>query len=255
MLDVSFAGALLAGLLSFVSPCVLPIVPPYLAWLAGLSFEELRESETVSGRSRQIVMAAIAFVMGFSAVFIALGATASIFGQKMREYLAWTVKIGSMEIGVLSGIAGLVIIIMGLHFLGVFRIAFLYREARVQVEKKPAGLLGAFVIGMAFAFGWTPCVGPVLATILFVAGSEDTAARGAMLLGAYSAGIGVPFVLAALFASRFLGAAQKFKRHMHKVEMAMGALLVVTGLLIMFGKIAIIAQWLIDTFPVFQSIL
>ncbi|PHP66182.1 cytochrome C biogenesis protein [Zhengella mangrovi] len=254
MLDVSLWGALVAGVLSFVSPCVLPIVPPYLAWLAGLSFEELRESETVRGRSRKIVMAAVAFVLGFSTVFIMLGATASVFGQAMRQALAWSIRIGPLDINVLAAVAGLVILVMGLHFLGVFRIGLLYREARVQVEKKPAGLLGAYVIGLAFAFGWTPCVGPVLAAILFVAGTEDTAMRGAMLLGAYSLGIGVPFIIAALFASRFIAAAQRFKRHMHKVEMAMGGLLVITGLLFMTGQMSRIAQWLIDTFPVFQTI-
>lgn len=254
MLDVSLWGALVAGLLSFVSPCVLPIVPPYLAWLAGLSFEELQASETVSGRSRKIVMAAFAFVLGFSTVFIMLGATASVFGQAMRQALAWSIQVGPLDINVLAAVAGLVILVMGLHFLGVFRIGLLYREARVQVDRKPAGLAGAYVIGLAFAFGWTPCVGPVLAAILFVAGTEDTAARGAMLLGAYSLGIGVPFILAAVFASRFIGAAQRFKRHMHKVEMAMGGLLVITGLLFMTGQMSRIAQWLIDTFPAFQSI-
>ncbi|MAW86311.1 MAG: cytochrome C biogenesis protein [Phyllobacteriaceae bacterium] len=254
MLDVSLWGALVAGILSFVSPCVLPIVPPYLAWLAGLSFEELQASETLSGRSRKIVMAAVAFVLGFSTVFIMLGATASIFGQAMREALAWSIRIGPLDINVLAAVAGLVILVMGLHFLGVFRIGLLYREARVQVDRKPAGLVGAYVIGLAFAFGWTPCVGPVLAAILFVAGTEDTAARGAMLLGAYSLGIGVPFVLAAVFASRFIGAAQRFKRHMHKVEMAMGGLLVITGILFITGQMSRIAQWLIDTFPAFQTI-
>ncbi|MCB1425730.1 MAG: cytochrome c biogenesis protein CcdA [Zhengella sp.] len=254
MLDVSLWGALVAGILSFVSPCVLPIVPPYLAWLAGLSFEELQASETLSGRSRKIVLAAFAFVLGFSTVFIMLGATASVFGQAMREALAWSIRVGPLDINVLAAVAGLVILVMGLHFLGVFRIGLLYREARVQVDRKPAGLAGAYVIGLAFAFGWTPCVGPVLAAILFVAGTEDTAARGAMLLGAYSLGIGVPFILAALFASRFIGAAQRFKRHMHKVEMAMGGLLVITGILFITGQMSRIAQWLIDTFPAFQTI-
>ena len=167
MLDVSLWGALVAGILSFVSPCVLPIVPPYLAWLAGLSFEELQASETLSGRSRKIVLAAFAFVLGFSTVFIMLGATASVFGQAMREALAWSIRVGPLDINVLAAVAGLVILVMGLHFLGVFRIGLLYREARVQVDRKPAGLAGAYVIGLAFAFGWTPCVGPVLAAILF----------------------------------------------------------------------------------------
>lgn len=243
MLDVSFGGALLAGLLSFVSPCVLPIVPPYLAWLAGVSFEELKAQEPDAAQRRRVVLAALAFVLGFTTVFVALGATASVIGKTVAQYF-----------DILSVIAGVIIIIMGLHFLGVFRIAALYREARVQVERKPAGFLGAYVIGLAFAFGWTPCVGPVLAAILFVAGSEGSAARGAMLLAVYSLGIGIPFLLAAFFASRFLGWAAKFRKHMHKVEMAMGGLLVVTGILFVTGQMSVISYWLLETFPMFQTI-
>ncbi len=243
MLDVGFAGALIAGLLSFVSPCVLPIVPPYLAWLAGLSFEELQSDTADAARSRRIVTAAIAFVLGFTTVFVALGATASVIGKTVAQYF-----------DTLSIIAGIIIIIMGLHFLGVFRIALLYREARVQVERKPAGIAGAYVMGLAFAFGWTPCVGPVLAAILFVAGTSDTIWRGAALLAVYSVGIGFPFILAGVFASRFLGVLQRFKKHMHKVEMAMGGLLVVTGVLFITGQMSRISQWLLDTFPAFQTI-
>src|SRR5690606_32503185 len=157
---------------------------------------------------RRIVLAAIAFVLGFTTVFVALGATASIIGRTIAQYF-----------DVLSVTAGAVIILMGLHFLGVFRIALLYREARVQVERKHKGPVGAYVMGLAFAFGWTPCVGPVLAAILFVAGSEGSAARGAGLLAAYSLGIGIPFMLAAVFAGGFLGWAARFKQHMRKVEM------------------------------------
>jgi len=243
MLDVGLGGALLAGLLSFVSPCVLPIVPPYLAWLAGVSFDELKDAEPGAAQRRRVVVAAIAFVLGFATVFIALGATASVVGKTIAQYF-----------DTLSVIAGIIIIIMGLHFLGVFRIGMLYREARVQVSRKPAGLVGAYVIGLAFAFGWTPCVGPVLAAILFIAGSEGSAAQGALLLAAYSLGIGIPFVLAALFASRFLGWAARFKRHMHKVEMAMGGLLVVTGILFITGQMSTISFWLLETFPIFQTI-
>jgi cytochrome c-type biogenesis protein len=219
MLDVSVGAALLAGLLSFVSPCVLPIVPPYLAWLAGVSFDELRDEAPGAEQRRRVIIAAFAFVLGFATVFIALGATASVIGKTIAQYF-----------DTLAIVAGVLIIIMGLHFLGVFRIGMLYREARVQVDRKPAGPLGAYVIGLAFAFGWTPCVGPVLAAILFIAGSEGTALRGAALLGAYSLGIGIPFLLAAIFASRFLGWAARFKKHMRKVEMAMGGLLVLTGI-------------------------
>lgn len=243
MLDVSVWGAFLAGLLSFVSPCVLPLVPPYLAWLAGVSFEELRDDSAGSAQKRRIVLAALAFVLGFTTVFVGLGATASVIGKTIAQYF-----------DTLSIIAGVIIIIMGLHFLGVFRIGLLYREARVQVNRKPVGLFGAYVIGLAFAFGWTPCVGPVLAAILFVAGSEGTAARGAMLLAIYSLGIGIPFILAALFASRFLAWAARFRRHMHKVEMAMGGLLVVTGILFITGQMATMSYWLLETFPIFQTI-
>ncbi len=243
MLDISLGGALLAGLLSFVSPCVLPIVPPYLAWLAGLSFEELSSDAVAAGARRRIVAAALAFVLGFTTVFVALGATASVIGNTIAQYFH-----------ILSVIAGVIIIVMGLHFLGVFRIALLYREARVQVDKKPAGIVGAYIMGLAFAFGWTPCVGPVLAAILFVAGSEGTAARGALLLAVYSVGIGIPFLLAAAFAGRFLGWAARFRRHMRKIEMAMGGLLVVTGILFMTGQMATISYWLLETFPIFQTI-
>ena len=243
MLDISLGGALLAGLLSFVSPCVLPIVPPYLAWLAGLSFEELRSDAVAAGARRRIVAAALAFVLGFTTVFVALGATASVIGNTIAQYF-----------DILSVIAGVIIIVMGLHFLGVFRIALLYREARVQVDRKPAGIVGAYIMGLAFAFGWTPCVGPVLAAILFVAGSEGTAARGALLLAVYSLGIGSPFLLAAAFAGRFLGWASRFRQHMRKIEMAMGGLLVVTGILFMTGQMATISYWLLETFPIFQTI-
>lgn len=243
MLDVSMAGAFLAGILSFISPCVLPIVPPYLAYLAGISFAELDGTTVRPGTTRRIFLTSVAFVLGFTTVFVALGATASVIGQSVAHYF-----------DTLSVVAGIVIIVMGLHFLGVFRIALLFREARVEVRKRPAGLIGAYVMGLAFAFGWTPCVGPVLAAILFVAGSEDTALRGATLLAVYSLGIGLPFILAGLFASRFIGWANRFKRQMRWVEMAMGALLVVTGLLFVTGQMSRIAQWLIDTFPALTSI-
>lgn len=243
MFDIGFGAAFLAGLLSFVSPCVLPIVPPYLAYLAGVSFSDLQSAEVERERARRIIVSAIVFVAGFSTVFVALGATASVIGQTIAQYF-----------GVLSVIAGVIIIIMGLHFLGLFRIAFLYREARVDVRNKPAGFVGAYVMGLAFAFGWTPCVGPVLAAILFIAGAEDTALRGAGLLAVYSFGIGLPFILAAVFASRFINWANRFKRHMATVEKAMGGLLVITGLLFVTGQMSRIAQWLLDTFPAFSTI-
>lgn len=244
MFDIGYGAALLAGILSFVSPCVLPIVPPYLAYLAGVSFSELSDEQTRDREaSRRILYSSIAFVLGFTTVFVALGATASFIGQTVAQYF-----------DILSIIAGVIIAIMGLHFLGVFRISMLYREARFDVQKKPAGLIGAYIIGLAFAFGWTPCVGPVLAAILFVAGSEDTALRGAGLLAVYSLGIGIPFIIAGAFASRFIGWANRFKKHMHRIEQAMGVLLIITGILFMTGQMSRIAQWLLETFPAFATI-
>lgn len=249
-MDVTLWGALIAGLLSFASPCVLPLVPPYLCFLAGTSVQELtgegEDSERGGGGravTGRVMAAALAFVLGFSVVFIALGATASVVGQAVTDYL-----------GLLTYVAGAVIVVMGLHFLGVFRIPLLYREARVHVAEKPAGLLGAFVIGLAFAFGWTPCVGPVLAAILFVAGSEDSVGEGVSLLAAYSAGIGVPFLLAALFTGRFMRLLARFRGAMRRVEQVMGGLLVLTGLLFLSGEMPTIAYWLLEAFPALGGI-
>ncbi|MES0880549.1 cytochrome c biogenesis CcdA family protein [Roseibium sp. SCP14] len=243
MLDISLGAAFLAGLLSFVSPCVLPIVPPYLCYLAGVSVDELKGEAASKNTGRRVILAAIAFVFGFSVVFVALGATASVIGQSIARYY-----------DILSYVAGTIIIVMGLHFLGVFRIGLLFREARIQVESKPAGLVGAFIMGLAFAFGWTPCVGPVLAAILFVAGSSDTTWHGAGLLAVYALGIGLPFVLAAAFASRFLKLAGRFRKHLGTVEKVMGGLLVLTGLLFVTGQMSAIAFWLLETFPIFTQI-
>ncbi|WP_428643766.1 cytochrome c biogenesis CcdA family protein [Roseibium sp.] len=243
MLDVSIGAALLAGLLSFVSPCVLPIVPPYLCYLAGVSVDELKGEAATAETGRRVIFAAIAFVLGFSVVFVALGATASIIGQSIARFY-----------DILSYVAGAIIIVMGLHFLGIFRIGLLFREARLHVDSKPAGLAGAFLMGLAFAFGWTPCVGPVLAAILFVAGSSDTAWHGAGLLTAYALGIGVPFILAAAFASRFLRFAGRFRKHMGTVEKVMGGFLVLTGVLFITGQMSAIALWLLETFPVFSQV-
>nr|WP_255561727.1 cytochrome c biogenesis protein CcdA [Pseudohoeflea sp. DP4N28-3] len=233
----------MAGLLSFFSPCVLPIVPPYLAWLAGMSFQQLSDDEIAPDAQRRIVVAAFFFVLGFATVFIALGATASVVGQSLARHF-----------DTLAIIAGAIILVMGLHFLGVLRIGFLYREARVNVAKKPAGALGSYIVGLAFAFGWTPCVGPILAAILFVAAGRETALEGAGLLAVYAAGIGIPFLLAGIFASRFIRFAARFRKHMRIIEIAVGLLLVVTGILFMTGQMARIAQWLIDTFPAFATI-
>ncbi len=170
MIDIGILGAFLGGVLSFVSPCVLPLVPPYLCYVAGLSAEELAESGSVAAQRRHVLASAGCFVLGFSTVFVLLGATASVFGQAFRRLIAFDVSVFGIDVPIVAVVAGLVIAAMGLHFLGVFRLAFLYREARVQLQRKPPGLLGGYVMGLAFAFGWTPCIGPVLAAILALAG-------------------------------------------------------------------------------------
>ena len=236
-LDVGYAGAALAGLLSFLSPCVLPLVPPYLCFLAGVGIEQL-EGDQEPAAARRVFLSALAFVLGFTTVFVALGATASVVGRLVADHLDW-----------LGRAAGVLIIVLGLHFLGVLRIPALYRDLRFSSVAKPAGLLGAYVIGLAFAFGWTPCVGPVLATILFVAAAEDSVLHGASLLAVYALGIGVPFLGAALLAGPFLRLMGRFRRHLHRVEQAMGLLLVVTGVLFVTGSVNEIGYWLLETFP------
>jgi cytochrome c-type biogenesis protein len=239
--DVTLPAAAIAGVLSFLSPCVLPLVPPYLTYIAGTTVEDLNQEGVKSAR-RDVAIAAILFVLGFSTIFIALGATASIFGQVIRAHL-----------DTLSWLAGIAIIAMGLHFLGVFRLAFLYREKRVQVER-PVGVWGAYVMGLAFAFGWTPCIGPILAAILAVAGSEDTVSRGMILLAAYSAGLGIPFLIAALAVEPFMAFLQRFKRHFGIVERVVGVLLVLTGIGFLTGAMQTASFWLLETFPILSRL-
>lgn len=240
---ITWMGAFAGGVLSFVSPCVLPLVPPYLAYMAGVSMDEMQAGAEDRAARRRVIVAAIAFVLGFSTVFVALGATASMIGQFVRE---WSL--------VLSYLAGGVIIIMGLHFLGLFRIGLFYREARFQVERKPAGPGGAYVMGLAFAFGWTPCIGPILAAILAVAGTQDTVATGALMLGVYSLGLGLPFLIAAVFAGTALAAMKRMRAHMGTVEKVMGGAMVLTGVLFLTGQIERMSFWLLETFPVLSTI-
>ena len=242
--ETSIFIAVLAGVGSFLSPCVLPLGPPYLGYMAGVSLEELaNDEEDNRAAARRVFLTSLVFVLGFSTVFILLGATASLVGQIIRQYLDF-----------LGYIAGAVIIIMGLHFLGVFRIGLLYREARFQVTRKPAGPLGAYVMGLAFGFGWTPCIGPVLAGILTFAAAKDTVGQGVLLLSAYAVGLGIPFLIASLFAGPFLKFMQRFRKHMGVVEKMMGGMLVVTGVLFLTGQMAMFSYWLLETFPAFSTI-
>jgi len=239
--DVSIAAALLAGLLSFLSPCVLPLVPPYLVYLAGVSAERLEAAPDRRAR-RDTVLAALLFVLGFSTVFIAFGASASAIG---RLVLAWSPQ--------LAIVAGVVIIVMGLHFLGLTRFALLMREKRLTM-RKPVGLWGAYTMGLAFAFGWTPCIGPILAAILAVAASKETVAKGAGLLAVYSAGLGIPFLAAAFAVEPALAAITRFRRHLGTVEKVMGGLLVLTGVAFLTGFVSEAGYWLLELFPALGKI-
>jgi cytochrome c-type biogenesis protein len=239
--DVSIPAALVAGVISFLSPCVLPLVPPYLIYLTGATIEHVATGEQAAASKRAVMLSALLFVLGFSTVFIALGASASVIGGLIR---AWSAQ--------LSIVAGIVIIVMGLHFLGLTRIAFLMREGRLPIPR-PVGLGGAYVMGLAFAFGWTPCIGPILAAILSVAASEATVAKGAGLLAVYSAGLGIPFLLAAFMIEQFSSLLARLKRHLASVERAMGVLLVLTGIVFLTGSMSDISIWLLETFPALQN--
>jgi len=240
--DVTILAALIAGLVSFLSPCVLPLVPPYLVYLAGASLERLADKEPEPRVKRETVAAAALFVLGFATIFVALGASASVIGSVIRTYS-----------GPLAIIAGMAIIVMGLHFLGLTQIAFLMREKRVTLAK-PVGLWGAYVMGLAFAFGWTPCIGPILAAILAVAAAEQTVAKGAGLLAVYSLGLGIPFIFAAFAIEPFAAFLARFRKHLRRVEQIMGALLVLTGIAFLTGSINTMSFWLLEYFPVLGKI-
>ncbi|MGO4565662.1 cytochrome c biogenesis CcdA family protein [Rhizobium sp. 2YAF20] len=245
--DISFLSALLAGALSFLSPCVLPLVPPYLCYMAGISVEQFRGGEAVATTGPNIrggvLFSAVFFTLGFATVFVALGAGASSIGLLLRQHLDLLAKIG-----------GLIIIAMGLNFLGVFRLGILSREARFRGGGKPATLTGAYVMGLAFAFGWTPCIGPVLGAILAVAATRETVGAGAGLLAVYSLGLAVPFWIAAGFSGAFMRFLGRFRRHLGMVEKVMGAFLVATGLAFMFGFVSDVAIWFQQSFPILMRI-
>jgi len=238
MFDVTYGGAALAGLLSFLSPCILPMVPFYLSYMAGASVRELRDGGTVAPGARgRMVLRAAAFALGVTTIFLFLGLGATALGQafaQWKETLSW--------------VAAAVLILFGLHFLGVLRIGLLYREARVQSEAKPSTLIGAYVMGLAFGFGWTPCVGPALAAILMVASGMGELWRGGLLLVVYGLAMTLPFVLAAVFAGPFLGWVARHRALMGHVEKAMGVMLILFGVLIATNSVNVIADWMIRNF-------
>ena len=231
----AMAVALLGGVISFLSPCVLPIVPPYLAFMAGVSLSEMQ----AGGRARlRAFVTALFFVMGLSTVFLILGFTASWLGMFFLQNQV-----------LLARISGVVVIVFGLHFLHVFRIPFLDREARIDTGDAGGSAFGAYLLGLAFAFGWTPCIGPQLGAILSLAATEASVARGTLLLGVYALGLGLPFLLAAVFLSRAMGLMNRMKRHMALIEKVMGLLLVAVGLMLLTGAFTSFSFWLLETFP------
>ncbi|SFS11776.1 cytochrome c biogenesis CcdA family protein [Yoonia litorea] len=227
--------AMAAGVLSFLSPCVLPVVPPYLAYMGGVSVSEMEEARQAR---RRVFVASVFFVLGLSTVFLLLGMAFSAMG---RMLLAWQ---DAMLIG-----AGLLIMVLGAHFIGVFRIGFLDREMRVDAGDRGGSAFGAYLLGLAFAFGWTPCLGPILGAILSLAASEADVTRGATLLAIYALGLGIPFLLVAAFFPRLKGVMAWMKRHMDRIERISGLLLWTVGLMMITGQFAAFSFWLLETFP------
>ena len=227
--------ALFAGVLSFLSPCVLPVVPPYLAYMGGISMGDLTGT---SGRRRSVVVPALFFILGLSTVFLLMGVAASAFGRMFLAYQGWHTKL-----------SGAFVILMGLHFLHVLRIPILDREARIDAGDQGGSSFGAYLLGLAFAFGWTPCIGPQLGAILSLAASEASLVRGTALLGVYAVGLGIPFLLAAVFITRSIAVMGRMKRHMGLIEKTMGALLILVGLALMTGAFSRFSYWLLETFP------
>lgn len=243
-MDISFAGAALAGILSFFTPCVLPMVPFYLCYMAGISMSELNSSGEISrGAQRRLVLSSIFFALGVTSIFVLLGMGATALGQVFSQWK-----------GVLSYVAGAILLIFGLHFLGVLRIGFLYREARIESSAAPSNVLGAYLMGLAFGFGWTPCVGPALAAILMIASGFGDVVKGGMLLFVYGVSMTAPFVIAALFAKPFLSWMQRNRKYMAHVEKVMGGMLILFAILIVTGSVNVIANYMILIFPSFGGL-
>jgi len=230
--ELTIPIAFIAGVVSFLSPCVLPLVPGYISMLSGESIETLKAGES-GVVVRRIVSNSIAFVAGFSAVFVALGASATTVGDFLQE-----------QHSIFNIVAGVIIIIFGLHLTGLIKIPFLYREAKVNTGAPKRGLIGAFLLGFAFAFGWPPCIGPILAAILALAATKQNLYQGMFLLGIYSAGLAIPFLVTSLGLSQFLKFYGRFRKHLQAVEVGSGVLLIAIGVLIAFHKFTLLSGYL-----------
>jgi cytochrome c-type biogenesis protein len=237
--QISIFAAFFAGLLSFLSPCVLPLVPAYISFMSGVSIDDLRQAERREVLQKTVITS-LAFILGFSVIFVLLGATATAFGKFLLS-----------KFYLISKISGIIVIILGLHFLGLFEkyLQFLNYEKRFHVRKIQVGILGSFVVGLAFAFGWTPCVGPILGPILFLAGGQDSVGQGILLLSVYSLGLGVPFLLTAIATHTFLNMFNKLKRHFQVLQVISGVFLIIIGIMIFTGKFSVLATKLIEWFP------
>lgn len=244
MLDISFAGAALAGLLSFFTPCILPMVPFYLCYMAGISMSELREDGAIApGAQKRLVISAVMFALGVSSIFVLLGMGATALGAAFAQ---WKQP--------LSYVAAAVLFLFGLHFLGIFKIGLLYREAKIDSKAEPTTIFGAYVMGLAFGFGWTPCVGPALASILMIASGMGDIWRGGLLLLVYGLSMTAPFIVAALFAKPFLRWMQRNRKYLGYVEKVMGVMLILFAILIATNAVNLIADWMIRWFPAFSSV-
>lgn len=241
--EVTLLAAFAAGILSFISPCVLPLIPGYISFISGLTLEEMQGatgSVSASTSRRRVLIASSAFVMGFTVVFVIMGASATAIGKFIQAYAP-----------IIAKVAGTLLIIFGLHMMGVFRIRLLESDARIHTNRKPAGPMGAFLVGTAFAFAWTPCIGPILGGILTLAASRDSVTEGMQMLAAYSLGLGVPFLLTSVAINQFFAAAARIRKYYRLIELISGGLLIVVGLLIFFDQFTLIAKYLTPYLPTF----
>ena len=238
MPDVSLVAAFGAGFLSFISPCVLPLIPGYISYVSGMSLEDMRTAD--AGARRRLIVSTLLFILGFSLIFMAMGASASAIGSFLLHNLR-----------IVQKIAGVVLIVLGLHLAGIFRIGFLNRDTRIQTSRRPASAAGALLVGMAFGFGWTPCIGPILGGILTIAGSKSSVWEGVLLLAVYSAGLGVPFFLTSLAIDKFFAASARVRKYYRVIEIIAGALVILLGILLFTGRFTLIIKWLTPYLPTF----
>ena len=238
--EVTLITSFIAGFLSFISPCVLPLIPGYISFISGLTLEEMQGTAASATSRSRVLVASIAFVLGFTVVFVAAGASATALGRFLYEHAP-----------IVEKIAGTLLVVFGLHMMGVFRIRLLESDKRLHTQKKPAGPLGAFLVGTAFAFAWTPCIGPILGGILAMASSRNSVGEGMQMLAAYSLGLGVPFLLTSVAINQFFSAAAKIRRHYRLIELISGGLLIVVGLLIFFDQFTLIVRYLTPYLPAF----